>query len=131
MSITYQLNIFKKSLNIIPPLRVLCKKPADISDYTPSCPADSHLPTTSSTANPLPTTSSPAAKHLPTPSCPATDILPTASCRSSTRQLGDSCFWVDDRKDYNWTQACEVCRSINMNLASIHSQTELDFIHGE
>jgi len=50
-------------------------------------------------------------------------------CQPDAVQFGtDACFWSDSSHDYSWWQAAEACRSREMELASLHSQAENDFI---
>ena len=52
------------------------------------------------------------------------------SCGKNEHLFGESCFWV--RTDYytTWSEAQIVCRARGMELASLHSQEENDFLWG-
>jgi len=52
------------------------------------------------------------------------------TCRAGTlkHESSSSCFWFDVDSSYTWNQARRKCRSLNMMLASVHSQQENDFI---
>jgi len=43
---------------------------------------------------------------------------------------GATCFWVDSSVLYAWSEAEHLCRARGMELASLHSQEEHDFLWG-
>jgi len=54
-----------------------------------------------------------------------------SSCPDGAHLLQDSaCFWLDSSETYTWTAAQSACAERGMQLASVHSQAEQDFIWG-
>jgi len=103
---------------------VLCKTPATVvQEATPPAPAT----TPSST---LPASSAPPTAPPPSPT--PSPVL--TSCKESEHLFNGSCFWFYPLSMYssthNWTEAQGVCRMKDMNLASVHSEEENQFIHG-
>ena len=55
-----------------------------------------------------------------------------ASCGEGETAFEKSCYWVDIiNRNYNFTAALDECRARGLQLASIHSQQEQDFIAGD
>jgi len=101
---------------------VLCKTKVKLTPYPEptSCPEP--------TPHPEPT---PCPQPRPCPICPA---APKPKCVSSCPNGGHKyqgyCYYVDRSHDYTWTEARSVCWARNMQLASITSRQENNFIWG-
>jgi len=52
------------------------------------------------------------------------------SCGEDETAFDTSCYWADRHEIYNFTEAQDECRARGLQLASIHSQQEQDFIAG-
>jgi len=52
----------------------------------------------------------------------------TNVCAEGTSQTMDSCFLLDTERRYTWDEAREACSEVGMQLASVHSPWENDFI---
>jgi len=60
---------------------------------------------------------------------PAVETSAVKTCpEDAVRFDQEWCFWAHDEYSYSWSEAVEVCRSKGLQLTSIHSQAENDFI---
>jgi len=61
--------------------------------------------------------------------CKAPSIV-TPSCGEGEYRFENSCFWATQYSDFTWAEAEHMCKNRSMELASIHSEQEQDFIVG-
>ena len=52
-------------------------------------------------------------------------------CGEGEAMFEDSCFWSEGGHPYTWAEAEEVCRGRGMQMASVHSPQEQNFVFGK
>jgi len=60
----------------------------------------------------------------------ATVVKEPPNCAAGQTMFENFCFWAYDNRSYTWSQAEAECMNRGLQLASIHSQEEQDFVNG-